>query len=769
MADEWMTMVLREMPLGVVIHDRDGRICAVNPAACTLLGVAQEQLIGLDSRHPRWQAVREDGSAASGDEHPAMVALRTGQPVRDRVLGIADGRLPEGRRWLSISAIPEFLPGAADPQRVCVLFEDITARQVARRSSSEAEERFHALFAHSPIGIAHHRLLRDSGGRAVDYLFLDANRHFIALTGIDPRGRRVTEVFPGIESDPFDWIGRYARVVDSGESMRVQQQLAVNDRWYDVVGYRTGPDLFAAAFIEISEQKHAEQALRASEENLRITVESIGDAVIATDSVGRVMRLNRVAERLTGWTVAEAAGRPLGEVFRIVNALTRAACEDPVAKVLASGQVVGLANHTVLLARGGREYQIADSGAPIRAAGGTIVGVVLVFRDVTEEHALQEQLAQSRKLDALGQLAGGVAHDFNNMLAGIMSAAELLGRHGDDVQRRTRLLEVIATAAGRAADLTRKLLAFARKGTGLRVPVPVHEALLGAVALLQHTIDKRVVVRQQFDARRDLVEGDLAELQSVFLNLGLNAAHAMPGGGLLEFGTRETIPPDSVAQGFELDPGPYLEVTVHDSGCGIPAEVLPRIFDPFFTTKAPGQGTGLGLTAAYGTIRHHRGAITVASEPGQGTTFTLLLPLVTGEPSGVRVAVPGHIVRGHGRVLVVDDEEVVRATAAMMLNDLGYQVETAADGEEALRRFAAARFDAVLLDVVMPVMDGPTCCRRLRTLDPQALVVLCSGYSHDDDQATLHALGAQGVLRKPYQRTDLASVLAQVLEGRARL
>ncbi len=508
------------------------------------------------------------------------------------------------------------------------------------------------------------------------------------------------------------------------------------------------------------------EELRVREEDLRITLDSIGDAVIATDAGGRVMRLNRVAERLTGWPPAEAVGRPLGEVFRIVNAVTRIPCQDPVALVLASGQVVGLANHTVLLARGGREYQIADSGAPIRAAAGTIVGVVLVFRDVTEEHALQEQLAQARKLDALGQLAGGVAHDFNNMLAGIIGATDLLHRQGADAQRRERLLGMISSAANRAAELTRKLLAFGRKGTGLHTPVPVHEAVASAASLLQHSIDKRVVVRQELGAVCDLVAGDLAELQSVFLNLGINAAHAMPEGGELVFSSREAQP-DAIAQeAFALAAGPYLELQVRDSGCGIPAEILPRIFDPFFTTKAPGHGTGLGLAAAYGTIRHHRGAITVVSTPGAGTCFTIHLPLIATPSAPVAAAAVAGSSAGQGRVLVVDDEPLVRETALLLLADLGYQAEGVGDGEAALVRYAPGRFDLVLLDVVMPRMDGRTCCRRLLAADPRALVVLCSGYSQDEDPAVLRALGVAGVLCKPYQAAELAGLLARLLAGR---
>lgn len=507
------------------------------------------------------------------------------------------------------------------------------------------------------------------------------------------------------------------------------------------------------------------EELRTSEDNLRITLNSIGDAVIATDAHGRVTRLNPIAERLTGWPMPAALGRPLAEVFRIVNANTRTPCADPVAKVLASDAIVGLANHTLLLARDGREYQIADSGAPIRTSTGRIVGVVLVFRDITNEHALQQQVVQAHKLDALGHLAGGVAHDFNNMLAGILGAAELLKRQNEDADKRQHLLGVICTAANRAAELTRKLLAFGRKGTGLRLRVSAHKAVTDAIEILRHSIDKRVEIRHDLHAARDRIEGELAELQNVFLNLGINAAHAMPEGGVLEFSSCISHPSPAVTEAFALTPGPHLQISVRDTGCGMTAEVLAHIFDPFFTTRGPSQGTGLGLSVAYGTIRFHHGAITVDSMPGQGTCFIIFLPLApsgTGTDSGSLTAVPS-IPGGRGRILVVDDEDLVRETTCLLLRNLGYEAEAANNGESALRICSPGRFDAVLLDLSMPIMDGRVCCQRLLALDPRLRIVLCSGYSHEPEDASLSTLGASAVLRKPFSRQQLAEVLAQTL------
>jgi PAS domain S-box-containing protein len=263
---------------------------------------------------------------------------------------------------------------------------------------SESDLNFRALFEKGPIGVAYHRMVYDDSGKPVDYHFLAANKAYQQLTGVDPVGKTVTQAFPGIENDPFDWIGKYGEVARTGTEFRIQQYLPQNDRWYDCVAYQYKPDHFVAAFLEISERKKAQESLRKSEENLRITLDSIGDAVIATDADGCVSRMNPVAEKLTGWSNSQALKIPLKEVFRIINAQTRQEVDNPVAQVMKSGTIVGLANHTVLISRDGTEYQIADSAAPIIAVDGEICGVVLVFRDVTEEYAVRREMETTNAL-----------------------------------------------------------------------------------------------------------------------------------------------------------------------------------------------------------------------------------------------------------------------------------------------------------------------------------------------------------------------------------
>ena len=515
---------------------------------------------------------------------------------------------------------------------------------------------------------------------------------------------------------------------------------------------------------DISNRKAAEQALRDSETRLRVTLDSIGDGVIATDLSGHVVRMNPVAERLSGWNLAEARDRTLDEVFHIVHARTREAVVNPVAKVLEQGEVVGLANHTLLIARDGSEYHIKDSGAPIRDDQGAILGVVLVFSDVSEEYRLQEQLDHSRRMDAIGQLAGGVAHDFNNMLGGIVAAADMLLTKADQPPKQD-LLEAILASAERAADLCGKLLLFSRRRAMEMVPVNVHDLIDDVASLLAKTIDRRITIDPRCDSPQATITADSAQLHSALLNLGINASQAMVEGGTMTFATsQEHLPHDrTLSDGQALSAGTYLALQVSDTGCGIDPALLDRIFTPFFTTKP--HGTGLGLAAVYGTVHQHGGAIEVISQPGAGTTFTLWLPLAEQLEAPVKRSAP-HAVTGSGTILVVDDEAVLRTTATAILTHLGYQVLVAENGRQALEiHHDHPEIDLVMLDMVMPEMNGIDCLRQLRCRAPDLPVILATGYTDDTTLASTQDLGVQATISKPYRIQALAEIIAQVLSS----
>jgi PAS domain S-box-containing protein len=526
-------------------------------------------------------------------------------------------------------------------------------------------------------------------------------------------------------------------------------------------------EYFSCLLRDLSGAKQAEAALRASEEYLAITLNSIGDAVISTDLQGLVMRINRVAQELTGWPQTEALGRPLNEILMLRNPETRAPVESLVDRVQRAGAPVATAQPVLLIARDGVERLIADSAAPIREERDQQpLGVVIVFRDVTRQQQMETQLLQAQKMESIGALAGGVAHDFNNMLGGITSAAELLGLELADHATARQYVDLILRTTTRAADLTQKLLAFSRKGKVLAVPLDIHRCIEDALALLERSVDRRIKLVRELQAQNAIITGDAAQIQNIMLNLGLNARDAMPEGGTLTIATRNTQLDLAycAASPFKLQPGLYIQVSVRDTGIGMTPEVLRRLFEPFFTTKPTGKGTGLGLAAVYGAVRGHNGAITVASEPGAGAVFHVYLP-VAANATPPRPAAREDIVLGFGTVLLVDDEEVIRQTASLMLKALGYQVLLATNGREGVEQYRKnmGRINIVLLDMVMPEMNGVACFREIRKLDPRARVIISSGFARDADLTQLLVEGLAGFIQKPYRRVELSRELGRVL------
>jgi len=514
----------------------------------------------------------------------------------------------------------------------------------------------------------------------------------------------------------------------------------------------------------------AAEALREGEENLRITLDSIGEGVIATDSHGRVTRMNRAAESIAGVAADAARGRSLTEVFPLVHRDSREPIADLVARVIRVGGTVGFTNQTLLITPEGEERHIAESGAPIRDADGQIVGVVLVFRDMTERYRIEEQLRQSQKMESIGQLAGGIAHDFNNLLTGISGSAELLcmdlmenGASTDNLE----LARTILTASERAAELISQLLRFARQRPPELTSVDLHEVIGDVVGIASRTFDKQVELRTELLSPTAGVLGERTALQNSILNLAINARDAMPDGGVITVSTREVQlgSTDCRGRAGDLRPGPYIELTVADTGQGIDRATRARIFEPFFTTKEVGQGTGLGLSMVYATVLGHHGSIEVDSELGTGTRMRMLLPLAGESPVAETTGL--EVVSGEGRLLVVDDERVARKTAAAMLRQLGYEVRAVESGKQALEAFGAdpSAFDLVLLDMSMPGDSGPEVLKKLIAVRPDVNVLMITGHVEDGPREEALELGAKGLLRKPFSMAELSRAVGVLLRG----
>jgi PAS domain S-box-containing protein len=389
------------------------------------------------------------------------------------------------------------------------------------------------------------------------------------------------------------------------------------------------PPLMLLAIEDITARQQAEATLRQQRDVLAVTLSSIGDAVLTTDPHGRITFLNSVAEALTGWPLQDALGQPCEVVFRLVHEWTRQPLENPVARVLHAGLVVDLAPQTVLLTRDGRDVPIADLSAPIRSAGEQLQGVVVVFRDVSEYRRLEAQLRQAQKMEALGTLAGGIAHDFNNILAAILGYTELVQGEMLMGSRQWLSLQRVLTAGLRAKALVLQILAFSHHTPPAeRTPMSLAGALRETLTFLRALLPATIAIETHLTPEASLVLADATEMHQIVMNLGVNAQYAMRDtGGILEV-RLEAVEVDAALAATHptLRPGPYVRLTVRDSGSGIPPDVVTRMYEPFFTTKEVGHGTGLGLSVVYGIVANHGGTILVESTLDQGSTFTIYLP-----------------------------------------------------------------------------------------------------------------------------------------------
>lgn len=389
-------------------------------------------------------------------------------------------------------------------------------------------------------------------------------------------------------------------------------------------------------------------------------------------------------------------------------------------------------------------------------------------RDITELRRMQETLKQNEKMEAIGLLAGGVAHDFNNMLSGILGFAELLAdRLAENPILHGYAHHIISTAQ-RAALLTGQLLSFARKGKKVATCINVRDIINDTILLLERSIDKKISISAHFDTTAGFVTGDPGQIQNAILNLGVNARDAMPRGGTLTITTKKRHIDEQYCDNsaFDLTAGNFVQITVCDTGTGIPDKFIERIFEPFFTTKEIGRGTGLGLAAVYGVVTDHHGEITVSSQMGHGTTFEILLPLsieTAVEPAPVvkPIAPPP----GNNLILVIDDEPVIRTLTQAILKTLGHPAIVAENGYEGLKIYQQHKEKIALciIDAIMPKMNGMETLQKIKAIDPTAKIIIASGFSADSTMHDFLDAGAAAFLVKPYNQIELSTLLQQQL------
>jgi len=515
--------------------------------------------------------------------------------------------------------------------------------------------------------------------------------------------------------------------------------------------------------------KRSQDELFAQKERLAVTLRSIGDGVISADTQGKVTLLNTMAEQMTGWSQEEALNQQVERVFQIVAQNGRVLSDNPIVKIIETGGKQGFSGQTVLISRDGSERIISASGAPIFDESGRSLGVILVFRDITERVEMQDELAKAHKLESVGILAGGIAHDFNNILTAILGNISLAKIYAKDEEQIYKKLEDTEKASLRAKNLTKQLLTFSRGGEPVKKIISVSEVIKDSALFALSGSNCRC----EFNLTSDLwrIEADEDQISQVIHNLILNADQAMTHGGSIQVHAENISLTDK--NPFLLESGRYIKISVIDSGPGMPLDELTMIFDPYYTTKE--RGSGLGLTSAYSIVKKHNGHITVDSMPGFGSSFQIYLPATEQEADMAENRKEEDLIMGTGRILVMDDERIVRDVTGLMLNTLGYEVEFARNGEEAIRMYQAGSlfdkaFDAVIMDLTVPGgLGGREAMEKLLEVDPGVVAIVASGYANNTIMGNYREYGFSAVISKPFKIDDLAMTLHDVLSYKRRV
>jgi len=527
---------------------------------------------------------------------------------------------------------------------------------------------------------------------------------------------------------------------------------------------RLGPAVLRALDLNRAraEQARAQEQLRQSEARYRTLVDGVRDVIFALAPDGTIASLNPAFETITGFPRDEWLGRPFEQLVH--------SDDLPLALELLSGVARGEprpVNQFRIRTRKG-DYRMGEFAATPQYREGQLASILGIGRDVTERLSLEQQLRQAQKMEAVGRLAGGVAHDFNNILTAITGYADLLLEDLGTTDRRRDDIAEIRKAAERAAGLTRQLLAFSRQQVMQVRVLDLNDVVADTQNMLGRLLGEDIALVTHLDPALGAVKADPGQLEQVIMNLAVNARDAMPGGGKLTIETANAELDDTyVREHFPARPGSYVMLAVSDTGTGMSDEVQSHLFEPFFTTKEKGKGTGLGLATVYGIVKQSGGYIWVYTEPGHGTTFKIYLPRVAGAPaqraSGPKASPVG---AGTETVLLAEDEAAVRAVARHALERQGYTVLEASSGEAALdlAERHSGRIHLLLTDVIMPGMNGRALALRLSELRPDLRVVYMSGYT--EEAITRHGVLEPGLtyVQKPFTPEGLARKVREVLD-----
>lgn len=779
---------------GICALDPEGRIAFVNPTASRLTGWQPGELLGRpvsalisQLRRPPSLGNSDDVLLLAAAQDPAITtghttlfrrkdgtcfpADYTSTPVRDgsNVLGaVVVFRDATDRRQTEALRARQTRQYALRADIALALTAGDTLDQFLHRTAQAIVKHLDGTLAAIWVHYPEDNVLKLQA-RAGEDLNPDASLHRVQVGDLTI-GRLAAQRIPQLSDDLLndaaplerDWIKRDKLTAFAGYPMLVEGRLV------GVLGlYGRKPlpsdalealgaiaDAVAQGIMrKQAEAKVAEQAA---------LLDKAQDAILVVDLDHRVQYWNKSAERLYGWTAREVHGKRADTLLFRDAAYFQRAREE----VLAKGEWRG---EMCQVNRGDEAVLVESQWTLVHEEGGKPKSILIVNTDIREKKKIEAQFLRTQRIDSLGTLAGGIAHDLNNVLAPILMAAQMLKARFTDPQSQ-RLLNVLESSAKRGADMVKQVLTFARGVEGERVLLQPRHLLKDLVKILQETFPKNIQIKHELAPDLMTLVGDPTQLHQVLLNLCVNARDAMPQGGTLTLSAEncvlEQIPPTLPALGFSPKPGPYVLLKVADTGCGIPQENLDKIFDPFFTTKELGKGTGLGLATVLGIVKSHAGFVQVQSQVNRGTVFSVYLPAADKPPAAPSSSEARSLPSGKGElILVVDDEAAVLSMIKETLETFGYRTLTAADGTEAVAAFTAHRGEikAVILDMLMPHMDGPATIRVLRKLEPQLRIVAASGLMDAQKAKEATGLGDLCFLMKPFTAESLLTTLHAVL------
>ena len=749
---------------GILLMDDEGVFRDGNEAAQDILDRPLDEIVGSRFDDDIWSGLREDGTPLPNVEFPFWRAYVEREPVQDEVMGIYPPDAPP--RWIRVNAQPLFRDGREAPYAVLISFNDITAERLKEEALQTSRDLLSSVLSSSLDGIMVFSAVRDEDEAIVDFECVLVNpraEKLIGSTAEEVVGDRLREAMPWQEEKGLFEV--YREVVETGEpaEMEIHHTTDILDNWFHVMAVRVENGV-AVTYRDITERKEAEQRIREQAQFL----DKARDAILAHDMEGRIAYWNKSAERLTGWSKDEILGKWAHQCLYDPDEEDKLRqCHET---MMEEGEWTG---ELRVRTKDGEERIVESRWSLVRDSAGDPKHVLVINTDITERKRLESQFLRSQRMESIGRLVGGIAHDLGNLLVPITLGVKVLKRRVDDGDEKVaQTLSMIRKSAERGSDMVEQVLAFARGVEGERVALQPATVVDEVEEMTEETFPEDIEVRTHTEEDLLPIVGDATQIQQVLMNLCVNARDAMPTGGTLSIEARTvTFSESDARRNIDAEPGPYVCIEVQDTGTGMPDDVVDKVFEPFFSTKEEGDGTGLGLSTAYSIIQSHDGFLDVESEEGVGTTFWMYLPVAEEEEpqSGENGTEETRRLPSGGegeRVLVVDDEEFVLESARQTLESAGYEVRTALDAAATLRLVEeeGEAVDIVVTDLRMPGMSGLELIRTLRDRHPTLPIVAASGVADGRTEEALDA-GAQTFLAKPFSEEKLRGALREALRS----